>query len=61
MDRAWPGHEIISGKNEKLFQVWDKADPVDEWECERAGRIARIQGNVNLVVEQACGKFKGQK
>ncbi|MFZ4439889.1 MAG: endonuclease [Syntrophales bacterium] len=60
MERAYPGHGIISNKNEKLFQAWDKSDPVDAWECERAGRIARIQGNVNLVVDQAC-RLKGQK
>jgi deoxyribonuclease-1 len=60
MERAYPGHGIISGKNEKLFQAWDKADPVDEWECERASRIAKIQGNVNLVVDQACRRFKGK-
>jgi deoxyribonuclease-1 len=60
MERAYPGHGIISGKNEKLFQAWDKADPVDEWECERASRIARIQGNINLVVDQACRRFKGK-
>jgi len=61
MERAYPGHGIISSKNEKLFQAWDKADPVDEWECERASRIAKIQGNINLVVDQACGRVKGQK
>jgi deoxyribonuclease-1 len=61
MERAYPGHGIISNKNEKLFQAWDKADPVDVWECERASLIAKIQGNVNLVVEQACGRLKGQK
>ncbi|MFA6411048.1 MAG: endonuclease [Syntrophales bacterium] len=54
MDRAYPGRGIISGKNEKLFQAWDKADPVDKWECERASRIAEIQGNINLIVDQAC-------
>lgn len=54
MERAYPGHGIVSNKNEKLFQAWDKADPVDEWECERARRIAEIQGNVNMVVDQAC-------
>jgi len=31
MERAYPGHGIISGKNKKLFQAWDRADPVDEW------------------------------
>lgn len=58
MERAYPGHGIISGKNEKLFQAWDKADPVDKWECERARRIAEIQGNVNMVVDQACRAFQ---
>ena len=61
MERAYPGHGVISGKNMKLYQVWDKSDPVDELECERAFRIAKLQGNVNLVVDQACGRFKGQK
>jgi len=61
MERAYPGHGIISGKNEKLFQVWDKADPVDEWECERASRIAKIQGNINLVVDQACRSVQRNK
>lgn len=58
MDRAYPGHGIISGKNEKLFQAWDKADPVDDWECERARRIATIQGNINVVVNQTCRALK---
>lgn len=46
-------HGIISSKNEKLFHAWDKADPVDEWECERARQIAKIQGNINVVIYQA--------
>ncbi len=54
MHWAYPGRGIISKKNNKLFLVWDKADPVDEWECERAGRIERIQGNVNWVVKRRC-------
>jgi deoxyribonuclease-1 len=54
MDSAYPGRGIISNKNEKLFRAWDKNDPVNEWECERARRIARIQGNINQVVDQAC-------
>jgi deoxyribonuclease-1 len=58
MERAYPGHGILSNKNEKLFQAWDKTDPVDEWECERARWIATIQGNVNMVVEQACERFQ---
>ena len=50
MDSVYPGRGIISNKNRKLFDAWNKSDPVDEWECERAKRIERIQGNVNEVV-----------
>jgi deoxyribonuclease-1 len=31
----------ISDKQRKLFEVWDRADPVDEWEQERERRIAK--------------------
>ena len=58
MDRAYPGHGIISGKNEKLFRAWDKMDPVDERECVRARKIAKIQGNVNMVAEEACQRLQ---
>lgn len=51
MDDAYPGHGIISKKNRKLFQAWDKEDPVDNWERERCRRIEAIQGNHNKFVE----------
>ena len=54
MDWAYPGHGIISNKNRKLFEAWDKADAVDEWECERNRRIEEIQGNVNPFVKGKC-------
>ena len=38
----------------KMFEDWAKADPPDEWECERARRIEKIQGNRNEVVFEAC-------
>ncbi len=44
MDAAYPGRGIISGKNSKLFEAWDKEDPVDAW----------VQGNENPYVEQVC-------
>ena len=47
MDWAYPGYGVISKKNRKLFQAWDKGDPVDKWECERSRRIEGIQGNEN--------------
>ncbi|MAI07282.1 MAG: endonuclease I, partial [Alphaproteobacteria bacterium TMED87] len=33
---------------------WNKTDPVDEWECRRAGLIKSIQGSSNPVVEADC-------
>jgi len=54
MDWAYPGHGIISNKNRKLFQAWDKEDPVDAWECERCWKIEKIQGNENPFVREHC-------
>jgi len=54
MDSAYPSRGIISKKNRKLFDAWNKSDPVDEWECERAKRIEKIQGNRNEVVMRDC-------
>jgi len=51
MNDAYPGKGIISKKNRKLFKAWDKADPIDAWEKERARKIERIQGNVNKFVQ----------
>jgi deoxyribonuclease-1 len=48
------GRDIISNKNAKLFESWHKMDPVDQWECERGRRLAKIQGNTNMVLEKAC-------
>jgi deoxyribonuclease-1 len=45
MDKAYPGRGIISQSNQKLFQAWDKQDPLDDWEQERTRRIEAIQGN----------------
>lgn len=51
MDYAYPKRGIISKKNRKLFKVWDKTDPVDDWERERCKRIEKIQGNNNPFVD----------
>ena len=55
MDSVYPGRGIISKKNRKLFDAWNQSDPVDEWECVRAKRIERIQGNRNEIVLGRCG------
>ncbi|PCO04127.1 YHYH domain-containing protein [Microbulbifer flavimaris] len=44
----------ISRAQLKLFEVWDRADPVDPTECERDRRIAAVQGNHNPYVVSAC-------
>ena len=54
MDSVYPGRGIISNKNRKLFDAWNQNDPVDQWECERARRIEKIQGNRNEVVMKSC-------
>ena len=54
MDSVYPGRGIISKKNRKLFNTWDRSDPVDQWECERTRRIEMIQGNRNEIVIGRC-------
>jgi len=55
-DKAYPGRGIIGRASKKLFDAWDRQDPVDAWECERAKRIEKIQGNENSIVKSACKK-----
>jgi deoxyribonuclease I len=57
MNDAYPGRGVISNKNRKLFEIWNKLDPVDEWECEREVRIRQIQGNGNHFVSQECANL----
>ncbi|MDF7681427.1 deoxyribonuclease I [Enterobacteriaceae bacterium ESL0689] len=44
----------LSRQQTQLFTAWDKMYPVSAWECERDGRIAKIQGNHNPYVQRAC-------
>ena len=54
MNQEYPGHGIISGKNEKLFQAWSNLHPVTKWECERSRIIMKFQGNPNTITENLC-------
>lgn len=47
-------HLRLSRQQTQLFTAWNKLYPVTPWECEREKRIARIQGNHNPYVQQAC-------
>ena len=54
MNQVYPGRGIISGTNQKLYEAWSKTYPPSEWECERARRIEKVQGNTNQVLSEVC-------
>lgn len=41
----------ISTQQKKLFDVWNRQDPVDEWELERSRRITEITATTNPYVK----------
>jgi deoxyribonuclease-1 len=41
----------ISDGQRKMFDVWNKQDPVDQWEIEKNKRIKSVQGNSNPYIE----------
>ena len=44
----------MSSQQEQLMKAWDKQYPVDKWECTRAKRIEKLQGNENKFVKEPC-------
>lgn len=44
----------LSHQQTQLFTAWNARHPVTRWECTREARIARLQGNHNPYVQQAC-------
>lgn len=52
-DFEYPKYHM-SDSTRKLMMAWDKMYPVDEWECERAKRIEKLQGNENRFVKSKC-------
>jgi len=53
MDQAYSRYKM-SSQQRKLMNAWDKMYPVSKWECERASRIEKIQGNGNRFVAEHC-------
>lgn len=39
-----------------LFEAWNSDFPVEDWECKRAKRIEKLQGNENAFVKKPCIK-----
>lgn len=56
MEKAYPGRGVVSDKNRKLLDAWDRQFPVSEWECNRAQKIKAVQGNGNLILEERCSR-----
>jgi deoxyribonuclease-1 len=44
----------MSKSQRKLMLAWDKLHPVNSWECLRADRIEKIQGNTNPILSARC-------
>ncbi len=53
MDTTYSRYSM-SKAQKQLMNAWDKMYPVSDWECERAERIAKLQGNKNEVVISRC-------
>ena len=49
----------LSKQQRALFEAWNKADPVDQWEREKNHRVARIQGNLNPYIVNKEPRFYG--
>ena len=44
----------LSKSEVSLFSEWNKADPVDEWECKKSKLIEKSQKNSNKFLFQSC-------
>ena len=54
MADAYAPRYRMSRQQAQLIDAWDKMYPVDVWECTRARRIERLQGNENPFVKERC-------
>lgn len=53
MAATYPRYRL-SSQQRRLFEAWNKMFPVTDWECLRAKRIERLQGNSNDFVKNPC-------
>lgn len=54
MEQRYPRYKM-SRSQRNLMLAWNKMYPVSDWECLRAGRISKVQGNENVFVSEHCG------
>jgi deoxyribonuclease-1 len=53
MEQSYSKYKM-SKQQRQLMTAWDKQYPVSKWECKRAKRIEKLQGNANEVVNSRC-------
>lgn len=53
MDSTYSRYSM-SKSQRQLMNAWDRMYPVTEWECKRAIKIEKSQGNENKVVQIRC-------
>ena len=54
MADAYAPRDRMSRQQRQLMDAWDKMYQVDAWECTRAKRIEKLQGNENPFVKGPC-------
>nr|BFD64859.1 deoxyribonuclease I [Bdellovibrio sp. HM001] len=57
MEARYPGRGIISSKNEKLFQAWDKMFPLTKQECKRWEKLKAITGQAHALSSRCKGSL----
>jgi len=57
MWQAYSKQNIISDKQRKLYEAWDKLYPVTKEECIRYKKIKELQWNDNLVLKERCSGY----
>lgn len=53
MEQTYPRYKIGEPMR-AILKTWNKIYPVTRWECKRAYRIEKIQGNANKIVKAKC-------
>jgi deoxyribonuclease-1 len=49
-EKRYPGHGVVSDKNRKLYEAWDKMYPVSALECQRWRKLENLVGYPHLFV-----------
>lgn len=55
MDKEYKAF-VLTQHQRQLMMDWNLAFPVNKWECVRAKRIEKLQGNENHFVKEPCKK-----